>query len=130
MGHNEGPAFQEKLAAACWLGQRTDAELASFGLGSEALCAALLEEQGVASTPGTDFEDSERGKTREHIMYGPATNKWQGVPREGRNDGILLRGSIRHSHIPIVHECFALHIQAVASDVYVSVFLETRLKLL
>ena len=68
MGHNEGPAFQEKLAAACWLGQRTDAELASFGLGSEALCAALLKEQGVASTPGTDFEDSERGKTQEHIM--------------------------------------------------------------
>ncbi len=68
MGHDEGPAFQEKLAAACWLGQKTDEELASLGLGSEALCAALLQEQGVASTPGTDFEDPERGKTQKQIM--------------------------------------------------------------
>ena len=41
------------------------------GLGSVAMCSALLEEEGVAFTPGTDFEDpaSNLGDRRFRISY-------------------------------------------------------------
>lgn len=46
------------------------------GLGSTEMCRLLLEEEGVAFTPGTDFEDpaSELGDRRFRISYAGGTN--------------------------------------------------------
>jgi len=49
--------------------------LSTAGLGSEALCAKLLEDEGVAITPGTDFEDPilGRGPQRIRLSFPGAT---------------------------------------------------------
>eukprot|EP00614_Pseudopedinella_elastica_P008849 CAMPEP_0172606316 /NCGR_PEP_ID=MMETSP1068-20121228/26514_1 /TAXON_ID=35684 /ORGANISM="Pseudopedinella elastica, Strain CCMP716" /LENGTH=428 /DNA_ID=CAMNT_0013408989 /DNA_START=29 /DNA_END=1315 /DNA_ORIENTATION=+ len=43
------------------------AGLVQLGFGTEALCAALLEDEGVAITPGTDFEDPKLGRGQQRI---------------------------------------------------------------
>ena len=46
------------------------------GLGSTEMCRLLLEEEGVAFTPGTDFEDpaGNLGDRRFRISYAGGTN--------------------------------------------------------